>query len=520
MKKTLLLILFCWATFVVMGQRNVGVESLKRNYPKLWAQYGAQFDNLRSDYYFAVDVSGGMHKYKDVVRPALNEFFSALQEGDDVTLIRFGTKAKVGMGATGTISPKLRQGLSQAVSKMYDRDNSLFYHTNISEMTKELTEQMRMGKHELQFVFIITDYLNDVENGGEQLLSSAQLAEMAKDFNAACVGKDVHIVALKLPKLGSGKGFCLEQLENTLPAEIRADRYQMVEVANEAALTGWFNNLKRKIMDRNFRAFIMKKNREVAPQIKNQVDIDGNVVCDIQWTPSELYNTLVVDSLALTSEAYTMRGQERLEFDGAVDDRFALGQIRHKTWNYAPCRLSIEPQFSLPTSFDDELTRLKIMKPVPQVAIDVDRNIFTFLFSFKTTCVLAGLLLLYILGVIRAMIRNMKSQCELNVKVKDARTFTVLHDVKRQKLSTGKTLRVPISEANCVLKYKKANPWLVVKKPYLTFVEARNAQGAKVRNLKNMKKVITKNRRKLGPFYVPDKRNANFSFEVEAKKIK
>lgn len=102
MKKLLILPILLFASMFSALAQPESMDALKADYPQLMAKFGDELNVQRADYIFAIDVSGTMNKYRAVVVPALEAFFRSLQEGDYVSIIKFGGEATNEVGMPGT----------------------------------------------------------------------------------------------------------------------------------------------------------------------------------------------------------------------------------------------------------------------------------------------------------------------------------------------------------------------------------------------------------------------------------
>ena len=89
--KNLIASLMLCAAFLPTFAQNP-MANLEKNYPQLTNLYRDDLGRYAAHYIFAIDVSGTMNKYADVVIPAIKPFFQALPTGDRVTVIPYGTE--------------------------------------------------------------------------------------------------------------------------------------------------------------------------------------------------------------------------------------------------------------------------------------------------------------------------------------------------------------------------------------------------------------------------------------------
>ena len=119
-----LIILLLSASSLLLAQQNL--DALKADYPQLMKKFGKELEGQRADYIFAIDVSGTMNKYQSTVVPALGEFFKSLQEGDYVSIIKFGGEATNEVGSAGKIGPETVTNLINYASHIYDKPTTAF----------------------------------------------------------------------------------------------------------------------------------------------------------------------------------------------------------------------------------------------------------------------------------------------------------------------------------------------------------------------------------------------------------
>ena len=183
MKRILLLIALFTGISVAVSAQTESFDALKADYPQLMKKFGKELEGQRADYIFAIDVSGTMNKYKDTVVPALGEFFRSLQEGDYVSIIKFGGEATNEVGSAGKIGAETITNLINYAGHVYDMPTTAyekekyFKWTDLDNMLHYLANDMKqIDRSRLKFVFIITDFLHDpspARKGHEELLHNS-----------------------------------------------------------------------------------------------------------------------------------------------------------------------------------------------------------------------------------------------------------------------------------------------------------------------------------------------------------
>lgn len=122
--RTILFCFACLASFMALAQ-NSSMEYLEKQFPKLTSLFREELENTATHYIIAVDVSGSMVKYNNLVTPMLQAFAMALPDGEQVSVIPFGTDAKENTpGLCNKMeSDAQRQILCNALSSLYINDS-------------------------------------------------------------------------------------------------------------------------------------------------------------------------------------------------------------------------------------------------------------------------------------------------------------------------------------------------------------------------------------------------------------
>ena len=164
MKKKRLLPLIVLCMLLMQGSKTMAqtaMDRLRAEYPAVMEQYGKRLEALKADYIIAIDVSGTMYNYKSTVVPALQAFLGSIPNGDYVCILKFGTTTKEA-GLSGQISQGNRESFQETLNHIYDRDDDLYYQTNICKMLESVNERMnRPGHNDLQYIFMFTDFVEE-----------------------------------------------------------------------------------------------------------------------------------------------------------------------------------------------------------------------------------------------------------------------------------------------------------------------------------------------------------------------
>ena len=166
MRRRLLATVFVFLLFGVFcfGQQD-GIDALKNDYPQLMEKFGSELENQCADYYFVVDVSTAMQKYKRIVVPALQDFFRSTQTGDYVSVIKFGGEARNDARSQGTVNDDFKKSLIGYAPDLYNVSGNWAQRRIYSNFTdleamlqylgKELSQE---GRNKQKYIFILSDF--------------------------------------------------------------------------------------------------------------------------------------------------------------------------------------------------------------------------------------------------------------------------------------------------------------------------------------------------------------------------
>jgi hypothetical protein len=416
MKKLIFLFLFLLGTSSFLSAQQKGIDALKVDYPKLMEKFGKELEDQRADYIFAIDVSGTMGKWKDVVVPALSAFFGSLQEGDYVSIIKFGGDAVNDVGSAGRINEATIRNLNDCANHIYDKpltdaERKRFYNwTDLDNMLHYLaTDMKQVDRNRLKFVFLITDFLHDVpsERRGKEDWDG-----VARRFAIEQAGNDVYVFALQLPGEGSGRD--LDRVRSVFPDHFH---FNHVRVDNGGALSDWFTQRKNAILLNKFQALIEHKIQPADFAFTTDVDIDGNLDMYVTWKPNPVYYQLRVDGLFPDVPGYQLK--PLLPKRMIEDKTIRAGKFSyHQVYFLHPCFKRMEGSLEAEASFDvpymDELAKLGFPAPELSANAPVAGRIFCYPISFRLFILILALILLYIILVIRAFARNASDRYKIN----------------------------------------------------------------------------------------------------------
>ena len=414
MKKILTLALLFLCNIMLFAQQQ-SIDALKADYPQLMEKFGKELEGQRADYIFAIDVSGTMNKYKETVVPALGEFFRSLQEGDYVSIIKFGGEATNEVGSAGKIDTETVNNLIKYAQHVYDTPSTAYEKdkyckwTDLDNMLHYLANDMKqIGRSRLKFVFIITDFLHDpspARKGHEDWNG------VARRFATEQEGNDVYVFALQLP--GSGRD--LEKVRNVFPKRFN---FNHVPITNGSALSAWFTQRKNAILLDKFYALIAHKIEPAEFTIDPSLDIDGNLDLGISWRPNPVYDNIRIDSVGSTAKGF--------EFDSDLpistkDENVILsaGKFNHQAANmlnpsFKEFKGEVNAMASFDVPYEAELSKLGFEAPKMQASAPVCDTVFCYPLPLWLCCLIIALIILYIVLVIRAFIRNASDFYRIN----------------------------------------------------------------------------------------------------------
>lgn len=459
------------------AQDNRAYDALSNDFPELMKKFGEELKNEHADYVFAIDVSGTMNKYEKIVVPALKSFFRSVQDGDYVSVIKFGGEAKNEPNGFGTVNAAMRQSLVSYADRVYDKPASaeerkkFTAYTDLLNMLEYLEKDLtRTGRNNLKFVFLITDFLNDPVDGHSKKL---HLDDYRARIEKELAGKNIKLVALELPKLGSGETSTADVMN-----AFSMFKPQTIPVSNEEALQSWFDQMKNDIALEKFKQFLIgKMTREAGASINSvSYDIDGHMSMTMSWVPNDVFDAITLDSISINDRRMhlVMADEDECEdhpelkmphlmsSDGSEETFVNIAQLRGNDESlFNPHmdkplgRLFAHISFKVP--YEAELIKLmgkdnqtiEANIPLPQ------DNIFVHPMAFKWFCIMWALIILHALSIIYCIKRN----CSDKYKLRGEYTLTqgpkkICTEEINGRVS-NLTIDVERAECNVVFKQKK-----------------------------------------------------------------
>jgi len=453
---------------VPVFSQTQGLDALRADYPQLMEKFGKELESQRADYIFAIDVSGTMSKFEGTVVPALGEFFKSLQEGDYVSIIKFGGEATNEVGSAGKIGAETVKNLIDYSKRIYAKPTTqtekqkYFDYTDLDNMLHYLaTDMKQIDRSSLKFVFIITDFVHDPSPARK---GKEDWDGVTRRLATEQSGNDVFVFALQLP----GTGRDLERVRGVFP---KSFNFSHVPITNGSALSAWFSQRKNAILLDKFYALIAHKIQPAEFAIEPDLDIDGNLELGVTWCCNPVYDRLRVDSVGTSAKGFTF--QSRLPKSTTEEDAtLSAGKFHHKNVNlfhpsFRTLKGEVIAQASFDVPYEAELCRLGFEAPEMQASAPVSRVVFCYPLPLWLCCVILALIILYIVLVIRAFMRNSSDFYRINGRFEVTHAGMAVTEKKKacnlEKADFGKGasfLVVPDCNWAVQIDVKRYNPFL------------------------------------------------------------
>ena len=247
----------------------------------MWATYGQAAREQRADYVVAVDVSGSMKRFRDVVVPNVAAFLESLPDGDYVSIIAFGTGARL-VSVPAQVGPASRPSIRSSLDSIAFADQN----TDLSAMARQVLDELnRPAGSSLKFVFAFTDFDHDppaATRGREEW-------ERLKDrFQAENAGRKVEFFAMKLA-LSAKSGRDLQKVEGIFPG------LQIIPV-NPATLGGWFQRRKAENLRDRLKHVVERSMGDTAPALSANAS-GQSVAVELSEGSNPLLGSLLINSI-------------------------------------------------------------------------------------------------------------------------------------------------------------------------------------------------------------------------------
>lgn len=465
----LLLLITSFQNRVAIAQDT---ELLMNDFPKLFGLFEREIRDQKADFVIAVDVSGSMRNHRNIVVPALETYFRSLPEGDYLSMIKFGTEARV-HGIPGELNSETLNTLLTYPAEMYVHDNSLFHWTDLYRMAERIADELnRPGGSNLKYVFMFTDFEHDPHpsaRGREQWEMIRQRVE------AENKGNKLMVYALKLR--GTNTGRDLHYIRDIFPG------LEEIDISNQQLLNAWFERKKAEIGRERLRVIIERKfdatqTSERFISFHPTIDIEGNLFQKIQFTEMPVVDKIEIVETKTINPDFNFHPNLPAFFSKTGEKEFT-GAIRYRRIAFPffrPYSDSIVLKTRIHTIADAEMGRLGLMallennhNPVPVIR---EKWIFTFILPLFVSIGLFLLIAIYIILVIISILRNRKVALKGVFTVRDSAYNEVGKRViiRAKRLSIGQnadgksTLNVPQADWRVVYFVKSFSPLLFWKK--------------------------------------------------------
>ena len=498
MKNKFLLILFTLLVATGMVAQDGSLNYLNQQCPQLTQLYREELKNCHAHYIFAVDVSLSMCKYEQTVRPALEAFVKALPMGDRVTIIPFAHDAISNkMGYDVTIDAQTKNSMVQMLSTLYpqgaDRSDRQYYDTDIYAAQQAVAKSVQMNQqYDVNIIVFISDLLHCPERNIDRQFNSSEMGDMHTLMKSAYNAKSESMIfTLELPQSGKPAGYVFPQLQ-----ELYADwdvkvEQQRVPDNSEALIRQWFDQQKDRIMFMKLQSIIIRENKANPIVVKTETNIDGKVKAHIEWKSTKLYPQITLDSTYILNSDFSFKANPDYINYSEAGEMYAdieLGQIKHKDFGFHKMADTLHFDVKLPVDYQNEIDKLLEGRPgaLANSSVYCERLIFTFFLPLWFTIILIILLILYIIGVIKAIGRNHQLQfkakmtvIENDVQVGEIRTVKGQNSTILFGRGAPKPMGVDGAEWQFEISKKDGNPFLVFQKPKFVW---RSLQGYCIAN--------------------------------------
>ena len=450
---------------------------------------GEDVKNCRAHYLFTIDVSGSMDQFESVMIPCLKNFINALPDNDRVTILPFGKDVHTTIaGYSVVISQDTKSDVCRELEKIYKHPNyakDMKDHTNIFKAVDATAKQILQNRKDYQVIVSIfgTDFQNNIptKGGNFRTFTSDELETMKKGWRNAVGDSYIRTIALEINEKGGDnsalKGYVLTDLRDQV-FSFSKNGLEVVPVGvSSQTLNDWFKNMNQEIMITKLKSVVENENKAGQVCLTTSTNIDGKTHAYVSWTPTRLYEKMKIDSSFVNEEGFYF-ANDTANYGCWMDQQkeLELGQVKHEHWGFHHLNDSINIGVSLPSDCDEELTRLSIEKPLTSAKASSEQWIFTFFLPFWLTATICGLLLLYLILVVRAFFRNKNMKLNCTIEINDKETGeSLLSRPHKIKGKDGVTTVGDNGQYKCTerdvswmiqLTKESPYPFLFMKKPY------------------------------------------------------
>ena len=493
MKNKFISFLFALLVATGMAAQESSLAYLNQQCPQLTSLYREELKNCHAHYIFAVDVSLSMCKYEETVRPALEAFVKALPMGDRVTIIPFAHDAISNkMGYDVTIDAQTKTSMVQMLSTLYpqgaDKRDRQYFDTDIYSAQQAVAKSVQMNQQfDVNIIVFISDLLHCPEKNIDRQFNGSEMSDMHTLMKSAyCPNAESMVFTLELPQSGSPAGYVFPQLKELYEDWKVKVEQQRIPNNSEALIRQWFDQQKDRIMFMKLQSIIVRENKANPIVVKTETNIDGKVMAHIEWKATKLYPKITLDSTYIPNSNFRFKANpDYIHYSeaGEMCADLELGQIKHKDFGFHKMADTVHFDVKLPVDYQNEIDKLLEGRPgaLANTSVYTERQIFTFIFPLWFTITLIILIILYIIGVFKAIGRNNQLQfkakmtvIENDVQVGDIRTVKGNGNTILFGRGAPKPTGVDGAEWQFEISKKNGNPFLVFQKPKFVW---RSKQG-------------------------------------------
>lgn len=474
------ILMFIMGAAVSFAQ-NSSLNYLRQQCPQLTELYQTELENCHAHYVMAVDVSLSMCRYEPDVLPALKSFVGALPIGDKVTLIPFAKNAYDNkMGFDVEITNETKSSLLDVLNSLYpkgaEKQNKEYYDTDIYAAQQAVARSVQQNaQYDVNIIIFITDMMHCPSDNVDRQFNDTEVGEMTRLLKASNSDKESRVFALELPRSGNPVGYVLPKMKELYKSGWGTDLEEVQVPQNSEALIGqWFEKQKDRIMFTKLQAIIISENKANPIVARTEVDIDGNVKGTLKWKAGKLYPKITLDSTYIAgNSSFLFKGNKDYVGYSAVgeidEENMDLGRIKNRSMFFHKLADTLHFDVSLPVPYQNEIDKLLEGRPGPVANATEykERLVWTFFLPLWLSGTLLALLILYILMVFRAAVRNGKTTFSGEVIVNTIDGDPVckrrLTNVKQFTVGTGGDNGLGVSSAgwSIIVRRKVPSPFAV-----------------------------------------------------------
>ena len=283
MKKLIIFSIYLFSSFFAFSQ-NSPEDLVKRDWPKLYNDYGKLADKEPANFIFVIDISED--KFGPIINSQIKAFIEALPNGDVVSVIILGptdqTKAII---SSAIISEVKKREIKTELSKIiFGRDGS-----DGLKMVERIQESLMSPgvRKSLPFVFIFTDYEYYISGTGHTIPSKLYWDQQKDNYiaNLKQLENTPLITGIRLPNNRKNQKY-LPQL-NSVFGEITQE-----SITGENLLIDYFNSLKASIKKKRILKAVkeLAKLQNMKPELINE---NGKIL--LKNSESLVYSQIILD---------------------------------------------------------------------------------------------------------------------------------------------------------------------------------------------------------------------------------